>query len=103
MKAKRIVAALMCLNLCLTAAACGNQEDNSSKEGSSSAVETTVSEAEESTEETSETEGNTDVIENDTDYNVVKTFWKSNIPDTLKKTRRMPLRAATIPLMFLKL
>ncbi|MDD6269770.1 MAG: hypothetical protein PUA84_06935 [Oscillospiraceae bacterium] len=85
MKAKRIVAALMCLNLCLTAAACGNKEDNSSKEGSSSAVETTVSEAEESTEETSETEGNTDVIENDTDYNVVKTFWKSNIPDTLKE------------------
>ncbi len=78
MKAKRILAAVMCLNLCLTAAACGNKEDNSSKKESSSAAETTVSETDESSQETSETKS-------DTDYNVVKTFWKANIPDTLKE------------------
>ena len=79
MKAKRILAAVMCLNLCLTAAACGNKEESSSKkESSSSAAETTVSETDESSEEASETK-------NDTDYNVVKTFWKANIPDTLKE------------------
>ncbi len=78
MKAKRILAAVMCLNLCLTAAACGNKEDNSSKKESSSAAETTVSEADESSQETSE-------AKSDTDYNVLKTFWKANIPDTLKE------------------
>lgn len=78
MKAKRILAAVMCLNLCLTAAACGNKEESSSKKESSSAAETTVSETDESSLETSETKS-------DTDYNVVKTFWKANIPDTLKE------------------
>ncbi|MGN0631548.1 MAG: hypothetical protein ACI4JN_09500 [Ruminococcus sp.] len=79
MKAKKVLAAVMCLNLCLTAAACGNKEDSSSKKESSSAAETTaVKTDEESAEETSE-------AESDTDYNVVKTFWKANIPDTLKE------------------
>ena len=78
MKAKRILAAVMCLNLCLTATACGNKKDNSSKKESSSAAETTVSETDESSEEASETKS-------DTDYNVVKTFWKADIPDTLKE------------------
>lgn len=76
MKAKRMLAAVICLNLCQTAAACGNKEDKSSKsESSSSAAETAVSETESSTDET----------KSDTDYNVVKTFWKANIPDTLKE------------------
>ncbi|MGN0622073.1 MAG: hypothetical protein ACI4I9_09415, partial [Porcipelethomonas sp.] len=78
MKAKKVLAAVMCLNLCLTAAACGNKEENSSKKESSSAAETTVSETDESVKETSE-------AKSDTDYNVVKTFWKANIPDTLKE------------------
>ncbi len=79
MKAKKVLAAVMCLNLCLTAAACGNKEESSSKkESSSSAAETTVSETDESSQETSE-------AKSDTDYNVVKTFWKANIPDTLKE------------------
>ncbi|MCI7805294.1 MAG: hypothetical protein MR503_09520 [Oscillospiraceae bacterium] len=78
MKAKRILAAVMCLNLCLTAAACGNKEESSSKKESSSAAETTVSETDESSEETSETT-------NENADSVVKTFWKANIPDTLKE------------------
>lgn len=81
MKAKRIIAAVMSLNLCLTAVACGNKEDSSKKDVSSSA-ETTAAETEESKEESSD-----DVSEDksDIDYNVVKTLWKANVPDTLKE------------------
>ena len=31
MKAKKIIIAIMCLNLCLTAIACGNKKDNSER------------------------------------------------------------------------
>lgn len=77
MKSKKILAAVMCLNLCLTAVACTNKEDSSTTE-STTVAETTVTEADGSSQETTEEK-------NEIDYNVVKTFWKANIPDTLKE------------------
>lgn len=78
MKIKRVLTFAICLNLCLTAAACGDKEESSSKKESSSVAETTISEADESSEEPSESTNENDDI-------VVKTFWKANIPDTLKE------------------
>ena len=82
MKAKKIIIAIMCLNLCLTAIACGNKKDNSDKENTSYSSEAADDETKnsegESSEEISETK-------NDADYNVVKKYWKANIPDTLEE------------------
>lgn len=84
MKAKKVLAAVICLNLCLTMAACGSK-DNSSKKESSSSAKTTVAEKDESKEKTDETKSEAEEEKNDIDYNVEKTFWKANIPETLKE------------------
>lgn len=82
MRMKKIIVGILCLNLCLAAAGCGSQKDNSSKTESSSATEA-ATEAESSSEpdQTEATEAPTeaDGAQKET------TFWKGSIPDTLQE------------------
>lgn len=82
MRMKKIIVGIICLNLCLTAAGCGSQKDNSSKAESPSATEA-VTEAENSSEpdrtEAPEAPTEADGAQKET------TFWKGSIPDTLQE------------------